>query len=372
MRPVGFTKEQIKRLYKHGNYGNIVKDFNYNNPDKNYAWDPKHKVYVAKPKRRLRDKKFKNPNVSTLHTIKYYGTKKLWVEEYRLVFKYLHTNYGVNTLIDVFGGSGIISLLGSSLKLFNKIVYNDIFYMLVMYHSVLKDPEHFKKFIHYIDYYSRVDWEFLKSKLEELKKEVDSYSGKVRVRGIHPEKAALYYILKHHQFQGQGAVVKGKKPASDYLATLKRTHSLYENIEITSYTYKKVINKYLNDENCLIFLDPPYVETTRVQGKSYSSEFTYENHRRLLETLTQNTVKAKVILCGYDNLQYKHKLNAGSGWQCIEFNNSGLQGHPKECIWVNFDFSTLLTERKKPTITEIKEKTVKPYEERLLLFNIKY
>lgn len=361
------VKQELKRIFK--NYNKLF-------PTSDFKRDRDGKLR-QKEKRRVSLKGNKSPNSSVIHTIGYYGTKKSWVEEYEIIFKYLTDTYNLNTIIDVFGGSGIISLLSSKLGYFDKIVYNDIFYLLINYHSVLKDDALFNEFIYYVDSYSRGEWEEASKELKLLQKEIRAYDGKVVLRSINAKKAASYYVLKHHEFNKQGGLMKNRKLVSDYIPTLTKTHQLYKNITISNLHYQKVIKEHMYDENTLIFLDPPYVESTRVQGKSYSSELSYEKHRLLLKTLLNTDIKAKIILCGYDNLQYKHKLNASTGWQCIEFNISGgldIHGEerPKECIWVNFDFSDLLQEKKRPTKTEIKTKMIKDENDREYLFNFKY
>ena len=378
------NRDEINRFLrsytKTEEFKNHVKSYNTENPESFFLWSLQKKRFIKKSERRKRPKVVsisKKPSERVIHTIGYYGSKKSWTDEYQVIFEYLSKTYNLTKLVDVFGGSGIISLVGSKSGLFSKVYYNDIFYYIVNYHATLKDPEKFKEFIYHVDRLGRLSWDELSQLLLDLKSDINQYKTKKKFTFVNPEKAALYYALKHHEFNKQGGVSEDKKPFVDYIETLKRTHALYDKIEISNLHFQRVIKEHMTDPECLIVLDPPYVKEKRKQKVSYSSELSYEKHRGLLETLLDPAIKAKIILCGYDSLQYKHKLNSSTGWQCIEFNFSGGTDKDgdeleKECIWVNFDFSELLTERKKPTYTEMKTHTQKPINQRPLYFNFKY
>ena len=74
----------------------------------------------------------------------------------------------------------------------------------------------------------------------------------------------------------------------------------------------QLIREY-NRENVLIYVDPPYVHSTR-QSKHYANEFTDNQHIDLLKTLKQHI--GPVLLSGYDSELYKEHLE---GWQNITF-----------------------------------------------------
>ena len=72
------------------------------------------------------------------------------------------------------------------------------------------------------------------------------------------------------------------------------------------------IRQYANDRS-LMFLDPPYVHSTRVSTNDYKHEYTDEQHERLIETLLE--VPGHKILSGYESPIYQPLLDAG--WELL-------------------------------------------------------
>lgn len=66
-----------------------------------------------------------------------------------------------------------------------------------------------------------------------------------------------------------------------------------------------LIERY-NTPDALIYIDPPYVRSTRKSGALYSHEMTDEDQKRLLEIIVSS--KAKIIISGYDNAMYNETL----------------------------------------------------------------
>ncbi|MCM3316161.1 DNA adenine methylase [Rummeliibacillus stabekisii] len=95
----------------------------------------------------------------------------------------------------------------------------------------------------------------------------------------------------------------------------------------------QLIREY-NRENVLIYVDPPYVHSTR-QSKHYENEYTDLQHNELLETLKHHN--GPVLLSGYDNELYKGQLE---GWHTITFEmKTGFTGAKRktavEVLWMN-------------------------------------
>jgi DNA adenine methylase len=106
-----------------------------------------------------------------------------------------------------------------------------------------------------------------------------------------------------------------------------------------------LIEKY-NRKEVLMYLDPPYVLSARKNRRIYKREMPDEDHIRLCELI--NTSRAKIILSGYENGLYEHRLK--------NFNKTGIKtkdekGNTKlEVIWANypvpgslFDFSEMFS-----------------------------
>ena len=92
-----------------------------------------------------------------------------------------------------------------------------------------------------------------------------------------------------------------------------------------------LIEKY-NREYVLMYLDPPYVLSTRKNKKYYSHEMTDEDHIRLCELI--NKSKAKIILSGYENEIYESYLKNFKKTNISSFDTRGNKR--TEVIWTNY------------------------------------
>ena len=112
-------------------------------------------------------------------------------------------------------------------------------------------------------------------------------------------------------------------------------------VQIENLDILELIKKY-DKEDTLFYLDPPYIQDTRKQKKSYDCEMTNEQHKELVDVLIN--VKGKVILSGYDHPIYNKLLE--NGWSKVvlgeyakrsEKNNEGELSKGKEFVWVNYE-----------------------------------
>jgi DNA adenine methylase len=100
--------------------------------------------------------------------------------------------------------------------------------------------------------------------------------------------------------------------------------------EIENIDAIKLIKKYDN-EDCLIYIDPPYLLETR-SNKYYSNEMTELEHIELLKTICKS--KSKIILSGYDSELYKQYLK---NWNKHEVESRTESKDIKtECLWLNY------------------------------------
>lgn len=99
----------------------------------------------------------------------------------------------------------------------------------------------------------------------------------------------------------------------------------------------EVINAF-NNENTLVYADPPYLPDTRVSKKTYKEdEMSIDDHIELLNNLIK--FKGKVIISGYESTLYKKTL---AEWNMkskkVASNASQQKTKPTktECIWINY------------------------------------
>jgi DNA adenine methylase len=112
-------------------------------------------------------------------------------------------------------------------------------------------------------------------------------------------------------------------------------NSIIEDLEITIDKIKNLIIlnksaheiiKYFNDENTLIYCDPPHLEPTVKINQQ--EEMTTDEHIELSDVL--NAAQGKIMVSGYNSSLYR-KLYAG--WKMCK--KASSQGKV-ECLWVNF------------------------------------
>ena len=91
--------------------------------------------------------------------------------------------------------------------------------------------------------------------------------------------------------------------------------------------------KAFDHENVLMYLDPPYVWSTRTGRKQYRHEMSDQDHIELLETITSS--KAKVMISGYDCELYDFYLG---NWKKVQVAARAQDNRRRvETLWMNYE-----------------------------------
>lgn len=94
----------------------------------------------------------------------------------------------------------------------------------------------------------------------------------------------------------------------------------------------KLIERY-DSPDVLIYLDPPYVMSSRKSGALYRFEMDDAEHEQLLELVKKS--RAKIILSGYENDLYNSALR---DWhKDSTMSQTTSHGTAKEMIWMNYE-----------------------------------
>jgi DNA adenine methylase len=101
------------------------------------------------------------------------------------------------------------------------------------------------------------------------------------------------------------------------------------------------ISEVWDEEDSLLYLDPPYLPSTRSDGAQevYDKEMTVEDHIAMLNMIKNS--RGKVVLSGYQSTLYTRMLNK-ENWRCKKKNiaNNSSQTKTKarrtECLWLNY------------------------------------
>lgn len=101
--------------------------------------------------------------------------------------------------------------------------------------------------------------------------------------------------------------------------------------EIENRPALEIIERFQDQEDCLIYADPPYVLDTRGGRKLYEAEMSDTAHYELLEALDRH--RGPVVLSGYAHPLYDERL---SHWHRIAISALAERGQTRtECLWLN-------------------------------------
>ena len=96
----------------------------------------------------------------------------------------------------------------------------------------------------------------------------------------------------------------GKLPATMRFAAERLKNAQIEHVDAL-----KLI-KDMHRENTFIYIDPPYMQDTRVKKKQYAHEMTDEQHMKLLQIVKESD--CKIMISAYENELYNTEL---MGWR---------------------------------------------------------
>ena len=88
-----------------------------------------------------------------------------------------------------------------------------------------------------------------------------------------------------------------------------------------SFPAEKVYAKYGDDPGALLYLDPPYVASTRTAKSAYKYEMTLEQHEQLLADV--RGFQCRVVLSGYRSDLYDTEL---ADWRRVDINVANNAG----------------------------------------------
>lgn len=135
--------------------------------------------------------------------------------------------------------------------------------------------------------------------------------------------------------------VKGWLEVFDMLEILLHPHGSFvfkqDAIDILSSTDYEGYE--LDSEGCFIYLDPPYLFSTRKdQRPTYEFEMSEDSHYKLLDVISCYK-KAMIMISSYPNDLYDKVL---SGWRYVDFQAQTRGGIATERIYMNYDEPTEL------------------------------
>lgn len=144
-----------------------------------------------------------------------------------------------------------------------------------------------------------------------------------------------WYVESH---LGSGVVMRRKRPAqknigieSDERVISRFESALPRSCEVLCGDALAVLPELPLQASDLVYMDPPYLPSTRLVRKVYRHEYDQADHERLL--VLAQSLKCMVMISGYRSDLYDEALR---GWSRREFSANSQSGARTECVWFNF------------------------------------
>src|SRR5574337_1306942 len=249
--------------------------------------------------------------------------------------------------VEVFGGGASV-LLSKPARVLD--VYNDLDSGLVNFFRCLRDESDRLVPLLELTPYSRAEWQECRSTWFEIEDPV--------------ERARRWYVVASQSFGGM--IAKDKRPSWDHTKStgrgwwggerLGRMHLNHaastanrvdhlcrfvermRRVQIECLDWRACLDRY-DDPDCLFYLDPPYVASTRRAG-GYEHELTDDDHAELVERVL--ALEGVAIVSGYGNPIYEPLVSDG-GFRRHEFEVISTAGQRKnydvdkrtEVVWAS-------------------------------------
>jgi site-specific DNA-adenine methylase len=166
-------------------------------------------------------------------------------------------------------------------------------------------------------------------------------------------------------YLGAGSVMRHKRPAHqtigiDVDAAVISMWADTTGIELVQADAVAYLQSYKFKGDELVYLDPPYLPSTRRRKRVYRYDYTEEEHERMLAMVV--TLPCMVMLSGYASQMYDSYLQ---GWNCRTFPANSHSGLREERVWFNFEPPAALHDARHLGSTFRDRQTIKRRRERL-------
>jgi 16S rRNA G966 N2-methylase RsmD len=201
------------------------------------------------------------------------------------------------------------------------------------------------------------DRDFAQSKKRQKKRHGTTHFGGKGQESVY--KTIINQMPPHkvykELFGGMGSVMRAKKSAEFNLYFELETAALERFEKIVSYEFEcdnvieffntcglshieSMLQSDEQQEDQLIYCDPPYLLDTRTSNTRYKNEFTKEDHERFLNAVTQ--LNCMVMISHYPCDLYNDALK---GWRKVPYKSVTRSGEQREeILYCNFAQPTFL------------------------------
>jgi DNA adenine methylase len=261
--------------------------------------------------------------------IKYFGGKGTMFNN---IIEHFPKKEDFNIYVEPFGGSFSIGLKKPETEI---EIYNDIEQNVYSLYKVLSDKELFDDFKFKCD---------LVHFSEDLRKE---YKEKLKGELSILDRAFYFFYVNRTSHNGVGGITisnivrrKMSKTTSDFLSAIDRLPELHDRLSkvlMLNTDGIKLIEKYKEYPNCLIYADPPYEQSTRTNAR-YIEDMDREGHIKFIDSVLNSN--AKILISGYDCELYNRLTD--NGFTKVHFEVKTVDGNHKpktkiETLWKNYE-----------------------------------
>lgn len=227
--------------------------------------------------------------------------------------------------------------VGSGAVFFNKNpgkveTINDLDSNVVNFFRVLREhPEEFRRMIE-LTPYSREEYELAVESFthEDPMEMARRYFVRVMMGVGAKSNAKGTWRVEPRPYPG-GAAKKWYSCTDILTAAAMRLRGIDNLVQIEHTDALKLIERF-DSENVLMYLDPPYLRTTRRSGALYRHEMGLDGQRRLLELISKN--KARILISGYQSDLYDEYLQGWYKDTAMCHTTSGEKA--EEVLWMNY------------------------------------
>ena len=257
--------------------------------------------------------------------VEYYGGKSYMTD---VIIEHFPSSYDL--YVEGFGGGASVLLNKPVTPL---EIYNDLEQNIYSLFKVISDEDAYKRLqyrLYLTPYSKQLREEYKQYLLSELSIE---------------DRAYYFFYVNRTSFNGVGGfsfnpLVRREcsKSISGYLSAvdgLEDIHSRICHAVIENRDIFELLDKY-DDKNTFFYLDPPYVQETRLSNQRYAEEFDNDKHKALIDKLL--SMKGKVLLSGYEHPIYDKLVD--SGWHVFKFYNNNTVSTATEFLWWNYDIES--------------------------------
>lgn len=203
-----------------------------------------------------------------------------------------------------------------------------------IFKAIRDDADEFAKRLKKLSYTQRTFDRALKDSAGPFDQKIDMAINEYVLRRMSRGGMKKAFAWSERLRGGQPGDVNAWKTALKMMSSLSER---LQNVYIFNKPAVEVI-KAFNKPNTLLYVDPPYLHSTRAAKKVYEKcEMTEDDHKKLCEALVN--FKGKVLISGYDSELYDSYF---VNWQKMfrDIVNHSSQGKTKEykreIIWKNF------------------------------------